>query len=145
MMVSPAASRSVSSLTVASVILPAGSMIQIARGGVSLATMSARPVLGLAPLSASPCTTASLRSYTTVLCPARIRRWLMLPPIRPRPTIPSSILFGSYAIAASIACASRASPASTSLPKCTRNARLSRSASTSKSPRACAAFTVLNV
>src|SRR5207244_8617865 len=47
--------------------------------------------------------------------------------------------------AAFIAPSSLARPPETSALRCTRNARRPRSASTSRSPRACAAFTIPNV
>src|SRR5688572_14515290 len=66
-------------------------MTQTARGFSSWPTNSARSRLPFAPSPASAATASVLLSNTTQLWPARISRRTILPPIRPRPIIPSCI------------------------------------------------------
>src|SRR5215469_12987418 len=66
-------------------------MIQTARGGFSFVTRSSREVDPVAPSSPSCFTASELRSETTSECPPRIRRRVMLAPMRPSPTIASCI------------------------------------------------------
>ena len=62
MMTSPLENRPVSSSTVESVMWPAGSITQTARGESSLPARSARLVDGSAPLPAAAFTASALRS-----------------------------------------------------------------------------------
>src|SRR5205807_5288369 len=39
-----------------------------------------------------PATVCELRSYTTISCPSRMQRSVMLPPMRPKPTMPSCMI-----------------------------------------------------
>src|SRR5579883_1571930 len=89
MMVSPGCRYSASDCTVCSVGPPAGTMIQTARGALSLLTRSCREEDPTAPSPLRSLTACRLRSETTTWCPPRIRRRVMLAPIRPSPTIPS--------------------------------------------------------
>jgi pyruvate/2-oxoglutarate dehydrogenase complex dihydrolipoamide acyltransferase (E2) component len=70
---------------------PAGTMIQITRGVSSCRTTSSRSFAGAAPSFWYFVTTAGSRSNATTECPCCMRRSTMLPPIRPRPIIPSCI------------------------------------------------------
>src|SRR5579862_5288272 len=91
MMVSPFCMCLASSITVASVASPAGTITQAARGAVKLATNSSADLEAVAPSAASCRTFSGFRSNTEHWCPFRISRRTMLPPIRPKPTIPSCI------------------------------------------------------
>src|SRR6202158_109984 len=75
--------------TVASVGPPAGTMIQTARGGVSLAIRSSSDAEPVAPSPPSCFTESALKSETTSLCPPRISRRVIFAPMRPNPTIPN--------------------------------------------------------
>ena len=89
MIASPRSSRLASSVTVLSVISPAGTMTQAARGVDSLATNSSSESAPVAPSPASSSTASGLTSKTTQSCPSRIRRRTRFAPIRPSPTMPS--------------------------------------------------------
>src|SRR6202171_4158693 len=91
MMTSPACISFDSASIVASVILPAGSMIQAVRGLSSLLTKSSRAPAPTAPSAAMAATAFGSLSKTTVECPCFISRRTMLPPIRPKPIMPSCI------------------------------------------------------
>ncbi len=127
---------------VVSVILPAGNITQAARGFSSLLTKSSSDRVATAPSAAErrrrlsgPC-----RKRPSV-CPCFISRRTMLPPIRPRPIMPSCMAYLPSDNASVIAASSIvARPDARSPLMCTRNARRPRSVSTSKSPRACAAL-----
>ena len=67
----------------------AGTMRQTARGLASFFTNSATGDAPVAPSLTSVSTAWGERSYTTHVCPLRMRRRTMLPPIRPRPIIPN--------------------------------------------------------
>ncbi len=98
MIASPDSSLDDSSLTVLSVISPAGTMTQTARGLSSLATKSSSESPPVAPSPARVATASGLTSKTTHSWPSRIRRRTKFAPIRPRPTMPSCmrrILSGS--------------------------------------------------
>ena len=89
MIASPESSFEASSFTVDSVISPAGTITQAARGCSSLATKSSSESAPAAPSEASEATASGLTSKTTHSCPSRISRRTRFAPIRPRPTIPS--------------------------------------------------------
>src|ERR1700681_2294452 len=91
MMTSPACISFDSASIVASVILPAGSMIQAVRGLSSLLTKSSRAPAPIAPSAAMAATAFGSLSKTTVECPCFISRRTILPPIRPKPIMPSCI------------------------------------------------------
>src|ERR1700756_5363553 len=93
MMTSSASMRLASASMVASVIFPAGSITQAVRGFASLATKSSSAFAPAAPSAARAATAFSSLSKTTVVWPSFIRRRTMLPPIRPKPIIPSCIFF----------------------------------------------------
>src|SRR6266545_5266875 len=92
MTTSPVDSRPARASTVDSVGSPAGTMIQIARGGARAETIASIEVTPLAPAVVACATASALRSYATTTCPPRVRRVTMLRPIRPRPTKPSCIV-----------------------------------------------------
>src|SRR6476620_8156368 len=91
MMTSPGCISFASASMVASVIGPAGSITQAVRGCSSFATKSSSELAPLAPSAASPATALESLSYTTDVWPFLISRRTMLPPIRPRPIMPSCI------------------------------------------------------
>src|SRR6266481_7807239 len=91
MMTSPACISFDSASMVASVILPAGSITQAVRGFSSLLTKSSKAPEPAAPSAASAATAFGSLSYTTVECPCFISRRTILPPIRPKPIMPSCI------------------------------------------------------
>src|SRR6478752_4271836 len=91
MMTSPGCISLARSSMVASVILPAGSITQAVRGFSSFATKSSSELAPVAPSAASPATALESLSYTTDVWPFLINRRTMLPPIRPRPIMPSCI------------------------------------------------------
>src|SRR5580693_798199 len=88
MMTSPLENKPVSSSTVESVMWPAGSITQTARGEPSLLARSARLDDASAPLPTAAFTASALRSYATTSCPPLRRRSVMLAPILPSPTMP---------------------------------------------------------
>src|SRR5712691_10309637 len=92
MTMSPACSNVLSSFTPASVTSPAGNISHTALGGRSLLTRSATDVARTAPFPTYPATVCALRSYTTISCPSRMQRSDMLPPMRPKPTMPSCMI-----------------------------------------------------
>src|SRR2546422_250087 len=68
----------------------AGTISQIARGGLRRATRSSSAEAAAAPVSLAKASRVfAVVSYTTTSCPPRIKRRVMLPPILPRPIIPS--------------------------------------------------------
>ena len=91
MIASPLSSASPTSATVFSVISPAGTITQTERGAFSAETRSWTEEAPWAPSPASAATASGLTSKATISWPSRIRRRAMLAPMRPRPTIPSSI------------------------------------------------------
>ena len=97
MMMSSGSSRPPRCSTVSSVIRPAGSITQTARGFSSSAfTISASDCTAVAPSFASASRGLALASNTTQWCPAFIRRREMLPPMRPSPITPICICFTPY-------------------------------------------------
>src|SRR5882762_3391980 len=92
MTMSPACSNVLSSFTPASVTSPAGNISHTAFGVRSLLTRSATDVAPKAPFPTYPATVCGLRSYTTNSCPLRMQRSVMLPPMRPKPTMPSCMI-----------------------------------------------------
>src|SRR5208337_338216 len=98
MMVSPVCMRPRRACTVFSVGSPDGTMIHAARGGFSLLTRSSSEVEATAPSPAILFTASALRSDTTMVWPPRIRRRVILAPMRPRPTIPNCIAAPQTAI-----------------------------------------------
>src|SRR5579883_549710 len=70
---------------------PEGTMIQMARGAERFFTRSSRDETPREPASVSFFTASALKSNPTTLWPARRRRSAILPPIFPRPMMPSSI------------------------------------------------------
>src|ERR1700692_3335981 len=92
MMTSPRSISFDSVSMVASVILPAGSMTQAVRGFSSFLTNSSSAPDPAAPSAAIAATALGSLSYTTVVWPCFISRRTILPPIRPRPIMPSCIL-----------------------------------------------------
>src|ERR1700687_3378833 len=92
MMTSPLSISFDSASMIASVILPAGSITQAVRGFLSFLTKSSRALAPTAPWAAIAATAFASLSYTTVVCPRFISRRTILPPIRPRPIMPSCIL-----------------------------------------------------
>src|ERR1700722_3205508 len=94
MMMSPFDSIVVSWAIVFSVILPCGSMIQIARGlSVSLATTSASSEAPVAPSGPRPCTAGGVGAHPPVEWPARMRGRDIFAPILPNPMMPSCMGF----------------------------------------------------
>src|SRR5918995_4705906 len=90
MTASPESSSAAIAFTVDSVMWPAGTITQTARGAVSFDASSASEAAPSAPSATSVSIAAGLTSWTTHRCPSRIRRRTMFAPILPRPTIPSS-------------------------------------------------------
>src|SRR5215471_21649850 len=93
MMASPAWRCWASLWTVASVGPPAGTMIQTARGALSLPMRSSSEEEPVAPSLPNCLTASALRSETTSECPSRINRRVIFAPMRPNPTIPSCMRF----------------------------------------------------
>src|SRR5882724_2350699 len=73
-------------------MVSSGCITQAVRGFSSLLTKSSRELAPAAPSAASAATDLGSLSYTTAVCPFFISRRTMLPPIRPRPIMPSCIL-----------------------------------------------------
>jgi hypothetical protein len=71
---------------------PAGTISQIARGLASFCTKSSSDAAPVEPCFSDAATAAAEVSNTTQWCPAFCSRTTMLAPIRPNPTIPSSIM-----------------------------------------------------
>src|SRR5581483_3698934 len=88
MIVSPFDSRPPSSSIVDSVGAPDGTITHTARGGSNALTRSASDVHGAAPSPCAASSASALRSWTTTWWPPSMSRLVMLPPMRPRPTIP---------------------------------------------------------
>src|SRR5581483_8774364 len=88
MIVSPGDSRPPNSSIVDSVGGPDGAITQTARGGSSALTRSASDEDGAAPSLPAASRASALRSCTTTWCPPSMSRLVMLPPMRPSPTIP---------------------------------------------------------
>src|SRR5664280_2778205 len=83
--------------TVSSVIRPAGSISQTARGfSLSALTRSSRDCTAVAPSFASASRGLALASNTTHWCPAFIKRRDILAPILPSPITPICICFAPY-------------------------------------------------
>src|SRR5579875_882054 len=91
MKVSPFCRRGLSLAMVSSTGAPAGTIIQIARGACRFLTRPSRVETPTEPASLSRFTASWLKSKPTTLCPPSRRRSAILPPILPRPMIPSSI------------------------------------------------------
>src|SRR5579863_9804111 len=93
MMVSPGCRCAVRSSRIASTAAT-GTIRQMVRGAVSLATRSATDVAPTMPA----CSRSGTRSWLlpTQVCPARSSRRTMLPPIRPSPIIPNCIVASPY-------------------------------------------------
>src|SRR5712692_2627398 len=71
----------------------AGTISQIARGGLRLDTRSSSDGAATAPVSfAKASRVFAVGVYTTTSCPPRIKRRVMFPPILPRPIIPSCMV-----------------------------------------------------
>src|ERR1700730_16274108 len=91
MMVSPGSSSAPNCATMLSVISPAGNMTHTARGFSSRPTSCLRSVLPVIRSPTSALTAAGVRLKTTHRCPLAARRRTMLPPMRPKPIMPSCI------------------------------------------------------
>src|ERR1700674_226659 len=91
MMVSPGSSSAPNCATMFSVTSPDGNMTQTARGFSSRPTSCLRSVLPVIRSPTSALTAAGVRLKTTHRCPLRARRRTMLPPMRPKPIMPSCI------------------------------------------------------
>ena len=88
MITSPDSRYAASSVTVAAVMGPAGTITHVARGGSSLSTRSLMSVAAIAPDSMARSTALRSMSNATTSCPPRINLVVMPAPMRPRPTIP---------------------------------------------------------
>src|SRR5712692_8680524 len=92
MSVSPGPMRRARSITTCSVAAPAGTITHATRGALSFATKSSSVTVPTAPSPATSWTVFALLAYATTSWPPRMSRRAMLPPIRPRPTIPICML-----------------------------------------------------
>src|SRR5438105_4179091 len=88
-----------SACIVGSVASPAGTITRTARGGLSALGSWASEPASSAPLSRARAAASAARSQATIRWPPRASRVTMLPPIRPRPTNPSSIRMSSLPVA----------------------------------------------
>src|ERR1700733_2802371 len=95
MITSPGSNSSARRVMVELVGSPAGTMTQATRGAVSDDATSSSVETVLAPKAATAPRALSERSKPTTSCPFSIRRWLMLAPILPSPTMAIFIGFSS--------------------------------------------------
>src|ERR1035437_1072609 len=87
MMTSPDSNSPANVVMVELVASPAGTITQATRGVGSFAVISSSVVAGSAPNPATASLALSERSKATTSIPCSIRRWVMLAPILPKPTM----------------------------------------------------------